>query len=131
MDIDYAIKKEEPPAVTETSTPDAISLYEKWGRSNCLSVMFIKTKISAGIRGSVEQYEKVQDLLKAIDEQFATSDKAMASTLIIELSTLRLTGVKGVRDHIMRMRDIVAQLKALEVELSESFLVHYILCTLP
>ena len=26
MDIDYAIRKEEPPAITETSTPDAISL---------------------------------------------------------------------------------------------------------
>ena len=34
--------------------------------------MFIKTKITAGIRGSVEQYDKVQDLLKAIGEQFFT-----------------------------------------------------------
>ncbi|KAH7512518.1 hypothetical protein FEM48_Zijuj12G0099100 [Ziziphus jujuba var. spinosa] len=31
----------------------------------------------------------------------------------------------------MRMRDIEAQLKVLEVEMSETFLVHYILCTLP
>ncbi|XP_052734206.1 uncharacterized protein LOC128196733 [Vigna angularis] len=31
----------------------------------------------------------------------------------------------------MRIRDIVAQLKALEVTMSDSFLVHYILCTLP
>jgi len=31
----------------------------------------------------------------------------------------------------MCMRDIVAQLKALEVTMSDSFLVHYILCTLP
>ncbi|XP_057471070.1 secreted RxLR effector protein 161-like [Actinidia eriantha] len=54
MDIDYAIRKDEPPAITETSTPDAVDLYEKWERSNRLSVMFIKTKISAGIRGSVE-----------------------------------------------------------------------------
>ena len=70
-------------------------------------------------------------MIKAIDEQFATLDKAMASTLIIELLTLRLTSVKVVRDHIMRMRDIAAQLKELEVDLSESFLVHYFLCTVP
>ena len=31
----------------------------------------------------------------------------------------------------MRIRDIMAQLKALEVTMSDSFLVHYILCTLP
>ncbi|KAL8170304.1 hypothetical protein V2J09_022108 [Rumex salicifolius] len=131
MDIDYAIRKDEPASITEASTPEAIALYEKWERSNRLSVMFIKTKISASIRGSVDQHEKVKDLIKAIDEQFASSDKALASTLIMQFSSLRHTEIKGVRDYIMRMRDIAAQLKALEVTMSESFLVHFILCTLP
>jgi transposase InsO family protein len=131
MDIDYAIRKDEPPTLTNTSTTTDITLYERWERSNRLSMMFIKTKISAGIRGSVDQHEKVRDLLKAIDDQFVTSDKALASTLIMKFSSLRLTSVKGVREHIMQMRDTVAQLKKLEVEISESFLVHYILNTLP
>uniref|UniRef100_A0A2N9J7I7 Integrase catalytic domain-containing protein n=1 Tax=Fagus sylvatica TaxID=28930 RepID=A0A2N9J7I7_FAGSY len=131
MDIDYAIRKDEPPALTDTSTAADITLYERWERSNRLSMMFIKTRISAGIRGSVDQHEKVRDLLKAIDEQFVTSDKALASTLIMKFSSLRLTSVRGVREHIMQMRDTVAQLKKLEVEMSESFLVHYILNTLP
>uniref|UniRef100_A0A2N9I4A8 Retrovirus-related Pol polyprotein from transposon TNT 1-94 n=1 Tax=Fagus sylvatica TaxID=28930 RepID=A0A2N9I4A8_FAGSY len=131
MDIDYAIRKDEPPALTDTSTAADIALYERWERSNRLSMMFIKTRISAGIRGSVDQHEKVRDLLKAIDEQFVTSDKALASTLIMKFSSLRLTSVRGVREHIMQIRDIVAQLKKLEVEMSESFLVHYILNTLP
>ena len=39
--------------------------------------------------------------------------------------------MRGVREHIMQMRDIAAQLKTLEVEMSDSFLVHYILNTLP
>jgi len=131
MDIDYAIRKDEPPALTETSTTADIRLYERWERSNRLSVMYIKTRISAGIRGSVDQYEKVRDLLQAIDEQFATSDKALASTLIMKFSSFRLTSVKGVREHIMQIRDTVAQLKKLEVEISDSFLMHYILNTLP
>jgi hypothetical protein len=131
MDIDYAIRKDEPPALTDTSTAADITLHERWERSNRLSMMFIKTRIFAGIRGSVDQHEKVQDLLKAIDEQFITSDKALASTLIMKFSSLRFTSVRGVREHIMQMRDLVAQLKKLEVEMSESFLVHYILNTLP
>lgn len=53
MDIDYAIMKDEPP-INEISTQDEIVLHEQWERSNRLSVMFINTKISAGIRGSVE-----------------------------------------------------------------------------
>ncbi|RVW61183.1 Retrovirus-related Pol polyprotein from transposon TNT 1-94 [Vitis vinifera] len=92
--------------------------------------MYIKTKISASIRGLIEQHENVRELLKAIDE-FVTLDKALASTLIMKFTSLKLTGVRGVREHIMEMRDIVAQLKKLEVEMSESFLVHFILNTLP
>ena len=106
MDIDYAIRKEEPDPITEPSTAEAVCLYDKWERSNRLFVMFIKTKISAGIRGSIEQITKVKPFLKAIDEQFETSDKALASTLIMQFSSTKLTGTRGVGDHIMRMRDI-------------------------
>ena len=46
-------------------------------------MMFIKTKISTGICGFVEQIGKVKPLLKASDEQFATFAKALATTLIM------------------------------------------------
>ncbi|KAL3498929.1 hypothetical protein ACH5RR_041661 [Cinchona calisaya] len=129
MDIDYAIRKDEPPPITENSQPNDVELYETWERSNRLRVMFIKTNISTGIRGFVDQYNNVQELLKAINEQFESSDKALASTLIMKFSTLKLTSIKGVREH--HMRDIAAQLKNLEVTMSDSFLVHYILNSLP
>ena len=38
--------------------------------------------------------------------------------------------MRGVREHIIEMRDLVAQLKTLKVEMSKTFLVHYILNTL-
>ena len=38
---------------------------------------------------------------------------------------------KNVHEHIMEMRDMVAQLKSLEVEIFESFLVHFILNSPP
>ena len=58
IDINYAIRKSEPLEVTEENTPIEGALYERWERSNRLSVMFIKTKITIGIRGFVEQYDK-------------------------------------------------------------------------
>ena len=63
--------------------------------------MFIKTKITTGIRGFIEQYDKVQDLLKAIGEKFVTSDKALANSLIMKFYSIRITSVRGVREHIM------------------------------
>ena len=47
----------------------------------------------------------------------------------MKFSSLRLTNVRGVREHIMQMRDIAVQLKTLEVDMPESFLVHYVLNT--
>ncbi|XP_010650196.1 uncharacterized protein LOC104879318 [Vitis vinifera] len=130
MDIDYAIRKDKP-TITNTSTTAKNALYEQWERSNHLSLMFIKTKVSDGIRGSVDQHDNVKTLLKGIDEQFVTSNKALVNTLIMKFSFLRLTDVSGVREHIMQIRDIAAQLKTLEVEMSDSFLVYFILNTLP
>ncbi|XP_051118545.1 uncharacterized protein LOC127242878 [Andrographis paniculata] len=108
MDIDCAIRKHELPGIIETSEPEDVDLYERWERSNCFFMMLIKTKISIGIRASVDQHNNVRELLKAIDEQFVKFDKALASTLIIQFSTIRFTGLRGVREHIMRMRDIAA-----------------------
>ena len=39
-------------------------------------------------------------------------------------------GTKGVRKHIIEMRDIAAQLRLLEIEMFESFLVHFSLNSL-
>ena len=39
--------------------------------------------------------------------------------------------MKGVREYIMQIQDISAQLKKLEVDMSESFLVHFILNIVP
>ncbi|XP_039141224.1 uncharacterized protein LOC120278509 [Dioscorea cayenensis subsp. rotundata] len=114
MDFDYAIRKDEPLVPTDNSTLGVIALYKRWERSNRLSMMYIKRRISTSIRGSIPDCAHVRDLLKAIDDQFESSDKAIASTLMTKLLSMKLTSVKSVREHIMSIRDLVAQLKALE-----------------
>jgi hypothetical protein len=59
------------------------------------------------------------------------SSLSRANTLILKFSIMKLTEVRGVRDHIMCMSDITVQLNDLEITMSDYFLVHYILCTLP
>jgi hypothetical protein len=55
----------------------------------------------------------------------------MASTLMKRLSSQAFDSSKNVLEHIVEMRDIAAQLKSLEVEIFESFLVYLILNSLP
>ena len=59
MDIEYAIWKDEPLAITYESSLTDVVLYEWWEQSNRINMMFIKTKISTGLRGYIDQLEKV------------------------------------------------------------------------
>ncbi|XP_017621321.1 uncharacterized protein LOC108465501 [Gossypium arboreum] len=49
----------------------------------------------------------------------------------MKFTSIKLITVKGVCDYINKMRDLAAQLRTLEVEMSEYFLVHFTLNTLP
>ncbi|KAK4400629.1 hypothetical protein Sango_1169000 [Sesamum angolense] len=131
MDLDLAFCVDEPPIPTDSNTPTEKAYYELWERSNRLSLKLIKKHINKGIRDSIPECTKVKDFLKAIEDQYVCSDKALASTLMKRLSDVKYDGSRSVREHIMHMRDIAAQLKLLEVDISEPFLVHLILNSLP
>ena len=118
MEIDDAIRLDMPEEPDLDAPVEIWDPWERWERSNRLCYNFIKSKLSAGIRGFVGQHQNVKNLLKALDEQFTSSEKAHVIALIIKLTSQRLTSVRDVRDHIMKMRDIVAQLKNLEVEIT-------------
>ena len=94
MDIDDAIRLDMP-VEHELDVPAEIwDHWERWERSNRLCYNFIKSKLSAGIRGSVGQHQNVKDLLKALDEQFTSSEKAHAMTLIMKLTSKKSLMVK-------------------------------------
>nr|XP_017183881.1 uncharacterized protein LOC108171775 [Malus domestica] len=131
MDLDLVLRGDEPPMPTESSTQESKAAYERWERSNRLSLVLIKSNVSKSIRGSIPECDKVTDFMKAIEEQFVKSNKALASTLMQKLSGMKYDNSKSVREHIMEMRDIAAQLMSLEIEISESFLVNFILNSLP
>ena len=68
---------------------------------------------------SWERITKVKEYLKAIKQQFETSDKALTITLMTKMCSMKFNGIKGVREDIMEMKDIAAQLKSLEIEMSK------------
>ncbi|OIT26591.1 hypothetical protein A4A49_56366, partial [Nicotiana attenuata] len=129
-DLDMALRVDEPSIPKESSTPVAKANYERWERSNRLSLMLIKAHISQSIRGSIPNIDKVKAYMKAIDEQFVSSNKALASTFMKRLSGMDFDRSHTVCEHIMEIRDIAAKLKSLEIDMSEPFLVHFILKSL-
>ncbi|PKI52174.1 hypothetical protein CRG98_027444 [Punica granatum] len=87
MDLDYALRAEEPPAPTDTDAPEVKEKYEWWEKSNRLSLMLMKSRVSKSIRGAVGEVTRAKEFLKAIKVQFAKSYKALASTLMKRLTS--------------------------------------------
>lgn len=89
--------------------------------------MFIKSHVNKSIWGFIIKCTKDKDLMKPTKEQFVGSDKALVSTLIKRLWSMKHDMCENVCEYITEIRDTAAELKALKVEISYSFLVHFIL----
>ena len=91
MNIDNAIRKYESSVLSATNTKVEIK-YMISRRGLTASPLCLSKLISWLVfMVFIEKHEKVKDLIKAIDEQFANSEKYLVNTLIIQFSTLRLT----------------------------------------
>jgi hypothetical protein len=84
--------------------------------------MVIKERISKSIRGAILDCETVVEYLEKVESQFTGSSKAYVSTLNKRLITEKYTG-GGVRDHILRMRNMAARLKSLDLAIKDGFLI--------
>ncbi|GKG21979.1 hypothetical protein Tco_0384574, partial [Tanacetum coccineum] len=105
--------------------------YEQWERSNRISLMIINNSISVAIRGAIPDSENANGYLSSVEEQFKGTSKAHASTLILKMLNIKYDRVSGVREHIMMMSDMENKLKGMDMEISESLLVHFIMTSLP
>src|SRR4051812_10875779 len=86
MDLDLALWTEQPPSLTAASTPNQRKDFEKWERSNRLSLMIIKRGIPEAFRGTVsKEITKASDFLAEIEKRSAKNDKAETSTLLSKL----------------------------------------------
>ncbi|GMP44012.1 hypothetical protein CsSME_00013142 [Camellia sinensis var. sinensis] len=126
MDIDLALRMPKPNALTAQSTPEETVYFEKWDRSNKLSLMIMKHGILEVFRGAI-----TEDVTVAGQKRFAKNDKAETSTLLASLISIKYKGNGNVREYIMEMSHLASKLKALKLDLSDDLLVHLVLISFP
>jgi molybdopterin converting factor small subunit len=116
-------------AEREKQNSKLMSCYEiekiNWERSNRKCLMVIKERISEGIRGAISECETVVEYLEKVKRQFTGSSKAYVSSLIKRLVSEKYTA-GGVRDHILRMSNVAARLKPLDLAINDGFLIYLI-----
>ncbi|KAK3024569.1 hypothetical protein RJ639_044311 [Escallonia herrerae] len=119
MNLDYALRVDAPAALIAESSTEQKKAYEKWERSNHISLVIMKGSITTAIRRAIPDLDNAKLYLAHIEEQFQGSSKAHATTLITKMVTLKYSGSNGVREHILQMNDMDSQLKGLDMEISE------------
>ncbi|XP_062213777.1 uncharacterized protein LOC133914773 [Phragmites australis] len=136
LDLDYALRVDTLTAPTVAvenygelkKTYDLIA--EKWEQSNYLSLMIMKSSISVGIMGAIPDSNTAKTYLASVEEQFKDTSKVYATKLIQRLLSTKSDGSDSIREHIMMMTDMVGKLKGMDMEISEGFLVHFIMISL-
>ncbi|KAJ4971745.1 hypothetical protein NE237_004844 [Protea cynaroides] len=121
MNLDLAINEEKPEDLTDESTSDQRDYYAKWQRSNNMSLRLIKANMSRTIRRFIPDKPTAREYLDAIKEQYVSTNSSTVSTLIAKLGAIKYSKSKDVLDHIMKARDIAAQLKDYEIDLLKGF----------
>ncbi|GJV69663.1 retrovirus-related pol polyprotein from transposon TNT 1-94 [Tanacetum coccineum] len=66
-------------------------------------------------RPGIENHN-AKDFLKLVEEKFCSTDKALAGTLMDELTTMKLDGLKSMQQHVLDMTNTAARLKTLGVD---------------
>ncbi|KAL3617519.1 hypothetical protein CASFOL_037840 [Castilleja foliolosa] len=132
MDLDLALRIEKPPSLTAASSSDDRRNFEKWERSDRMSLMIIKRGVPEAFRGAIsDEVTSAKDFLTEIEKRFAKNDKAETSTLLASLISMKYKGKVNIREYIMEMSNTASKLKALKLELSDDLLVHLVLISLP
>ncbi|GKA36108.1 hypothetical protein Tco_0722599 [Tanacetum coccineum] len=91
--------------------------------------MTIANNINSTLPGIGNQNAK--DFLKLVEEKFCSTDKALAGTLMAELTTMKFDGSKCMQQYVLDMTNTASRLKTLGMHLDDSFLMQLIMSSLP
>jgi hypothetical protein len=87
--------------------------------------MMIKEMISDRIQGAIPECETAVEYLEKVESQFTGSSKAYVNSLIKRLVSEKYTG-GGVWAHILRMSNVAARLKPIDLAIKDDFLIYLI-----
>nr|XP_017179049.2 uncharacterized protein LOC108169707 [Malus domestica] len=131
MDLDIAIREDSPPEPAADATVDVKAKHKMWLKANRIALLVIKKSMSDTVRGGIPDSKNAKEYLPSIHEKFKESDKAETGNLMNDLMSKKYNGMGCVREHILELLDIGAKLNALDVPMSDPFLVHGALNSLP
>jgi len=91
----------------------------------------MQMSIANNIKSALPKTKSATEFMKFVEERSQTADKSLAGTLMSTLTTIKFDGSRTMHEHVIEMTNITARLKSLVMAVDESFLVQFILNSLP
>jgi hypothetical protein len=120
--LDLALWIERPPTITDSSSTEEKAIYKAWERSNRLSIMFMRMKITDNIKSTLPECDSAKEFFQTVEERFRSVDNSLTGTLMDKLTTMKFDGTREMHEHIIEMTNLA--LNSLPPQY-ESFQIHY------
>ncbi|KAG8369878.1 hypothetical protein BUALT_Bualt14G0059300 [Buddleja alternifolia] len=131
LDLDLALLKEKPADITDESSDTEKLKRKAWDMSNRLYMSFMQMNIANNIKTTLLESVTAKEYLKLVEERFRSTDKSLDGTLMAELTTMKYDGSRSMQQYVLEMTNTAARLKSLGMTLDDSFLMQFILNSLP
>ncbi|GAV75815.1 UBN2_2 domain-containing protein, partial [Cephalotus follicularis] len=133
IDLDLALSTDKHAALTDTSSTEQRFFHKAWERSNRLSLIFMRITVANNIKSTIHVTDNAKEFMKSEKNisQSESADKSRAGTLIGTLTTIKYDGSRTMHEHVIEMANIVARLRSMGMKVDESFLVQFIINSLP
>ncbi|XP_050222295.1 uncharacterized protein LOC126672388 [Mercurialis annua] len=131
MDLDLALREPCPTPLMDLNSSDELKKFKRWDLSNRISLMIMKNTILETFLDTMSEKIDAKKFLDTLEELLSKSDKADTSASLRKLVSMRYKDKRSIREYILEMFHLSEKLKTLKIEISEDFLVHLVLISLP
>ncbi|XP_074296995.1 uncharacterized protein LOC141627663 [Silene latifolia] len=134
MALDIAILTDEVPTEITPQSPEAEKChYQAWEKSNRLGLHLMRMTMADNIKPPMPKTEKAREFMLKVKEcsQSDLVDKSIVGSLMSELTTKRFDWSQPIHDHVTHMSNLAAKLKTFRMDVSDTFLVQFIINSLP
>ncbi|XP_020260739.1 uncharacterized protein LOC109837062 [Asparagus officinalis] len=93
----------------------------------------MRKTIANNIKSTIPKTDNAKEFMKFVEDllQSDSADKSIAGTLMSTLTTMKFNGSYTMHEHVTEMANTAARLRSMGMEVSESFLVWFIINSLP
>ncbi|KAF8095136.1 hypothetical protein N665_0339s0007 [Sinapis alba] len=106
LDLDLALREEEPSQLTNDSTKEEKAFHKAWEKANRLSIMFLRMTIASNIKTSLPVVEKAKAYLASIEERIKTAYKFLTGKLMENLTTMKYDGRRSMHEHCIGITNL-------------------------